>query len=374
MLPSLDCRVLVVGAGPAGSCAAAGIAAAGVKTLLIDSKKRIGEQPHCGEFVPRQLFVEFDLDKSCIHQAVDTMETLVVDLDDPTGGASEHTSSVSPGFLIDRVLFDRGLAREAAASGATVLAGARLTGREHDSWMVSFKGHDYAVNPEIVIAADGAMSTVTSLLGLERPEVLRGVQVEVPLEKPLDRTFVLLSRELVGGYGWLFPKGLTANVGLGVAPKPNISPSFLLNRLIEWLRQKKLIREGTLASSGGLIPVSGIRQPLVLENVILTGDAAGLTHPITGAGIAQAVFSGRQAGLAAIQCLKTGSRNSLEQYEQEVRTRYEGPLNHARAKRNLMMSMWDCTDFNRTCNRSWIGFRGYKKRVREESAEKEPAR
>ena len=59
MAKKLTCDLLVVGAGPAGSRAAMRAASNGLQVILIDSKPRIGERPHCGEFVPYQVFTEF---------------------------------------------------------------------------------------------------------------------------------------------------------------------------------------------------------------------------------------------------------------------------------------------------------------------------
>ena len=36
---------------------------------------------------------------------------------------------------------------------------------------------------------------------------------------PHDATDIFLRADYRGGYGWLFPKGAVANVGLGVEPR-----------------------------------------------------------------------------------------------------------------------------------------------------------
>ncbi|MEW6114519.1 MAG: NAD(P)/FAD-dependent oxidoreductase [Thermodesulfobacteriota bacterium] len=365
MLLQDDWDVLVVGAGPAGSRAATASAAAGARTLLIDAKIRIGEQPHCGEFVPQQLFIECGLDRVSIIQPVEDMETLVVDLNSPEDELLRPGSvQGSPGFLIDRVRFDRQLAREAAAAGAVVLSGARLKGRKNDDWIIGIDGQEIQIQARFVVAADGAVSTVASVFGMNQPVYIRGVQVEAPLVKPLNKTMVFLSCDLKGGYGWLFPKGNVANVGLGVASDPDLSPRKLLEQLVQMLVSRGLIRPGRLSQTAGLIPVSGMRPTLVLDNVVFCGDAAGLTHPITGAGIPQAVLSGDLAGRAIAAALKTGDLAQLKNYEDEVRGRYSGVLAHARAKRELMMAGWHEADFEAKSRHWWIGFREYRQRVR----------
>ncbi len=390
MAKPVDCDVLIVGAGPAGSCAAIAAAKQGARVLLVDAKTRIGERPHCGEFVPAQLFGEFPLNRGCIVQKVSAMETCIVRLQDPRcemdagsdnssddlflpgfqatpGGEDQHSDvlkrvrSASPGYLIDRVRFDRELAREAARLGATIMSSTRLICKEGDWWVVRHGSEERAIRPRFVVGADGAVSTVAASVGMSRPIFLKGVQVEVPLSEPMDRTLVLLGPELMGGYGWLFPKGKVANAGIGVSSECP-APRRLLGAVLQLLLNMGVIRPGVLASYSGLIPVSGIRRELARDNVILCGDAAGLTHPVTGAGIPQAVFSGIEAGRATALAAASADSRPLRQYEAEVRGRYGGIMAHALSKRKMMTARWNDADFFALCERTWIGFKGYGKR------------
>lgn len=342
--------------------------------MLIDAKIRIGEQPHCGEFVPEQLLTEFTLVDVPVLQAVRIMETRVRTTDESMfagtnlSPASKHTirksETPSGGFVIDRVRFDRDLAREAAASGATVVCSSRLVRTDGDSWIVRHRDRDISITPKFTVAADGAVSRVAAALGMPSAAVITGIQMEVPLRQALDRTLIFLDRSFIGGYGWLFPKGKVANIGLGVIPGKDIHPSRLLDRFVETLGEADLVKPGCLARSGGLIPVSGLRTSLVCGNTLFCGDAAGLTHPISGAGIPQAIFSGTLAGAALVTALKSGDSKPLAEYENEVRGRYQGILDHALAKRLVMMARWNDPDFENTCDETWIGFKGYRKRVR----------
>ncbi len=366
MREKIECDILIVGAGPAGSRAAAATAQAGYSVLLIDAKLRIGEQPHCGEFVPARLFSEFELDRSSIVQNVAFMETRILDASNRVASATvlKFRRIQSPGFMIDRIRFDRSLARKAAYNGATVMCATRLIGRENSSWVIQSRGKKSLVRSRLTIAADGAASKTAAVLGMKRPDLLKGVQVEVPLSSPLEDTYVFLVRNFLGGYGWLFPKRTTANVGIGVVPRSGLPASRLLERFLDGLHRSGMIKPGRLAMSAGLIPVSGLRENLVMDDVIFCGDAAGLTHPITGAGIPQAVFSGELAGSAAAAALRNESREPLAEYQNEIRGTYNGIINHALSKRAYMMQSWNDQDFVATCEQTWIGFEGYRKRVR----------
>lgn len=376
MLTIPHCDLLVVGAGPAGCSAARAAASRGVKTLLIDAKTRIGEPSHCGEFVPDRLFSEYPLDRACVMNRVEFMETRVVSLDSTTGSLSGSESpedsmrplctseTKSSGYIIDRVRFDRDLARAAAHEGAVVVCAARLVGVDRSGWTFRHHGQTHTVAPRFVIAADGALSRVTSLMGMSRPAFVRGIQVEAPLNEGSDRCLIFLDPLFAGGYGWVFPKTTSANVGLGTVMRKDVRLMSLLDLFLAKLTEKKIIRPGRFAVSGGLIPISGLRPELVKENVILCGDAAGLTHPITGAGIPQAVVSGTLAGTCAADALTSGSEEPLLAYQNEIYAMYRGVIGHASAKRLLLTKFWRTWDFLQLCQETWIGFKGYRHRVR----------
>ena len=66
----------------------------------------------------------------------------------------------------------------------------------------------------------------------------------------------------------------------------------------------------------GRIPAEAPRA-IAGGNILLAGDAAGHTHPITGAGIVQAVIGGRMAGKWAARAVESGDMNNLANYESE---------------------------------------------------------
>ncbi len=370
MAVTFPCDILVVGAGPAGSRAAAAAVREGARVVLIEAKTRIGEQPHCGEFVPARLFTELGLDDTSIIQRVDSMETLVLtrpedEVEGSFGAAVLQRETPSPGFLIDRPRFDRDLARQAASLGATVLCSTRLIRTEGHEWLAVSGREELSFRPQVVVAADGALSRVAKCVGLDAPELLTGAQCEVPLAGPLRKTIVFLHPSFVGGYGWLFPKGVAANAGLGISPGSGNSPASLLDEFLAFLVSQGLIRPGILSRTGGVIPVSGLRKSLVNDNVIFCGDAAGLTHPITGAGIPQAIFSGDAAGIAAANAAESGDYRHLADYVTQMTGTYGGVMRHARSKRVFMREGWNQGDFSALCQETWIGFRGYNKRIRE---------
>ncbi|MGD9819777.1 MAG: FAD-dependent monooxygenase, partial [Desulfomonilaceae bacterium] len=191
---TIKCDVLVVGGGPAGSVAAETVARHGLRVLLVDKKKRIGERPHCGEFIPEKLMKEFDLSSKIVDQKVDAMETMIIEGTLPDQRAFgtamfakkkvrsqirkshecdyESVNTPSTGYTIDRSALDLGLAKRAASSGAVILNDSKLVKFNHQRSLVIRQREEIVIDSKVTIAADGANSAISSALGYPKPEFL----------------------------------------------------------------------------------------------------------------------------------------------------------------------------------------------------------
>jgi digeranylgeranylglycerophospholipid reductase len=96
--------------------------------------------------------------------------------------------------------------------------------------------------------------------------------------------------------------------------------------------------------------------------VLLAGDAAGLAHPVTGAGIAAAVYSGRLAGEAAHAVL-TGDKDAVQDYEDELRAVFGASLARALERRRALRAAAEQgergTPDKAALRRSWIAYPEY---------------
>lgn len=363
MTQQLRCDALIIGAGPAGSSAALKAAKEGLEVILVDKKPRIGERPHCGEFVPYQLFMEHDLNRNAIVKQVDYLETWILE----SKSEFRFLKSLIPskGFIIDRPKFDRNLADEAATSGAFIMSSASFVAFEDQKCLINAAGEYLMVKAEFVVAADGAYSAVRKKMGMETKDCLVGCQFEVPLNHDISNAMVFLDRDLFGGYGWLFPKGSTANLGIGMITGADNSAASALRNFSSLLTEIGLTKKGWLARKGGVIPYRGIRMPLTKDNVLFCGDAAGLAHPITGAGISQAVYSGYLAAQSIVKAIKFHERSFIREYSDIITGKYGAVFNHALSKKTLLVKSWNQVDFAQLCEKTWISFKGYRKRERD---------
>lgn len=323
--------VIVVGAGPAGSTAARTAANAGLKVLMVERKTRPGFPVQCAEYVPALMDLEVEIPGEAVAQRVEGMEARF-----PDG----TTFTVrAPGYLLRREVFDAALARQAVAAGAELWTGTCALALTEDKVIVRKKGRILTVKGRVVVGADGPRSIVARAVGYRPHRLAVAYQVEVELPEPLRVTRVYFEPAFFGGYAWVFPKGPTANVGVGVTGGgadgrwPDLGG--LLGRFLVFLGwEKRRIARRT----GGFIPVSGPYRSCCLERVILCGDAGGFTHPVTGAGILFAVQSGELAGRAAVRYFCDAT--PLSSYDEEWREFFRPPLIRAVSHRRRMEAGW----------------------------------
>lgn len=344
------CDILVVGAGPAGASAAMSSARMGVRVLLVDRKATVGVPVRCAEYIPGPLPGELNLGHDFVVQGVKGMRTIL-----PGGG---EKVTLTPGWMIRRDLFDQTLCRAAQAAGAEVLLGTRVMARKGET--VFLKGADGTrseVKCRVIIGADGPHSTVGRWIGSVNSDFIPAVQVRVPLVRPLDFTEVYFDRLFYGGYGWLFPKGPEANVGLGMkGGGKGTGLRDALTRLLARLEGEGKIRRSPLRWTAGWIPLSPVRE-IVRDNVLLAGDAAGHAHPITGSGVFQAVTAGRMAGEWAAKAIAEKDLSLLHGYEEEWRDLFGETHERGFQRRLLMEKEWERLE--EVLPACWVAFREY---------------
>lgn len=344
--------VLIVGAGPAGGAAAIAAAERGLSVLLVERKKEIGVPVQCAEFIPLPLGNRARAD-GVLMQRISGMKSIL------PSGVVEETNF--PGLMIDRARFDQALAESASAAGAEVWTHSRLDRLESGVADVMRAGRlCSSITFKVLIGADGPHSTVAELLGLSALETVNTRQYTVELKHTYTDTDIWLSADYPGGYAWLFPKDREANLGLGADKRLLSDLKQPLDALHRQLAETGLVGRTIRARTGGAIPVGGMRARLAVGNVVFAGDAAGLTHPITGGGIAAAVASGEAAGQAAARFI-AGDANALEDYDEDMRDQFGPTLERAVARRAWLNERWASAAANAdsTHRHGWIAFPEY---------------
>ncbi|WP_298437909.1 geranylgeranyl diphosphate reductase [uncultured Jannaschia sp.] len=304
--------VVVVGGGPCGATAAHDLALKGHSVALIDKAGRI--KP-CGGAVPPRLIRDFDVPDSQIVARIDTARMV-----SPTG---RHVDiPIEDGYvgMVDREHFDVFLRDRAVRAGAHRHTGTFLRiERDGDATTVVFRdkadGTDQRLRTRLVIGADGARSK------LGRAEVPGGDTIpyviayhEIISAPPKAANYDPKRCDVIYDgaispdfYGWVFPHGAQASVGMGTG-KDGVD----LKAATADLRAASGLSDcETIRREGAPIPLKPLDRWDNGRDVVLAGDAAGVVAPSSGEGIFYAMVGGRVAALACEKVLATGQTKHL---------------------------------------------------------------
>ena len=222
-----DCDVVVVGAGPGGSMAARYCAEGGLKTILLEKKAEVGAPLRCAEGVSKKWLEEVGIEPEPMWIRGDMKGAIIKSPQGTTFQLDESKAGSEVGYVLERHLFDKALARDAAKAGAQIMMRTSCTGiiREEGK-IVGVKarsmGEEIEIRAKCVVAADGFESQVGRWAGVDTTLKLNDIDSciqyrMVNIDCVPDYCEFVIGSVAPGGYIWIFPKGEgVANVGIGV--------------------------------------------------------------------------------------------------------------------------------------------------------------
>jgi flavin-dependent dehydrogenase len=389
MNPNYD--ALIVGAGPAGCAAGFDLARAGRRVLLLD-RRSFPRPKACACGLTRKTLralrysVEPVIERVCreivLQEAGPQFATgaRVADKDcEVRVRTREPICAMAVRARFDAFCLEQTVAAGAAMRKIESIVAVREFGTGVELEVVADGGASEILRADVLLGADGSNGQMRRLVaGLDARRaslsgdavsdlVLESRAAELPEEPAwyargfaLEATvpFSALPEELpggdaqhdlvfdfapiLGGYGWMFPKGDHINIGVGgfVPKSPNaaaeIASECATRTLLADYTRRKLGVELDKVEAHVLGQHLGLGGQAYEPHgrVLLAGDAAGLVDPLTGEGIHSAIVSG-QAAAAAILGGNRGEEQSCvaARYAKQLRRLQEMlAFSHSAAK------------------------------------------
>ncbi len=357
--------VAIVGGGPAGCSAAIVLARQGANVVLFESKT----YPHhkvCGEFLSPECSGE--LDQLGVWTSLQALNPIRIDTARIVApdGTNWKTTFPTSAWSLSRNALDAALAQHAESVGVVIREATTvrtIEGRLADGFTVAFRSHGKlgsklgTVRTRAVIAAHGKRDTLDRTLKrsfLEAPQPYLGLKAHFQGKSPPNRIELYSFR---GGYCGL------SEVETGAINVCLLAHASVLRRvqhesegdptdihvLLQWMQKENPQLGQWLSTAEPLVPaferwlsigqVSFARKQRVINDIVMTGDAAGLIVPLAGDGIAMALRSGRLAAecVASFLAARVSPDAMTHLYAQRWRREFASRLRLGRALQPLML-------------------------------------
>nr|WP_312962512.1 NAD(P)/FAD-dependent oxidoreductase [Stenotrophomonas indicatrix] len=331
-------EILIIGAGPAGSVAAAMLRQQGRRVLMLE----------------RQQFPRFSIGESLLPQSMEYIEAagLLQDVVEAgfqykNGAAFVHGKArtafdfrkkFSPGwgttYQVQRADFDNVLARGAERMGATLRFGDEVLSVEPgEQPLVSVRrpdGSEYRIEADFILDASGSARLLPRLLDLESPSnfPVRGaifchVRDNIPAEAEFDRNKILITThpEHIDVWYWTIPFS-NGCCSLGVVAEPSFFERYEgddLQKLQAIVGEDPNLTSLLANAEWAVLPVRRITgysanvSSLWGPGYALLGNAGEFLDPVFSSGVTIAFKSAQLAS----ECLKRRYAGETVDWESE---------------------------------------------------------
>ena len=334
---------LVIGAGPSGSRTAWNLAEAGYSTALIEEHEIVGEPCQCAGLITPRTF-EYLGYKRPVQQEMSGAR-----LWGPKDSFLNFQAPETKALVIDRPDLDRSIVNRASDAGADLMTGHRYLGHHRTSdgitAKIQSKKGKLEISTRLLIGSDGPASRVARDSGLSsKREVLAAFGADVSGYQGIENHVDLFvgSDMAPRFFGWGIPTGPNeGRIGLATV-LPDRPKNFFRDFFHKGAPSKLLGGAKIINRVSGLIPF-GTRNPSYSDNVLLTGDAAGMAKPTSGGGIYSGLISADAASEIADRALQSGNFDSkaLSPYQKLLYQRIGGELSKGYRLRKAFLSLSD---------------------------------
>ncbi|MDW7775677.1 MAG: NAD(P)/FAD-dependent oxidoreductase [Methanosarcinales archaeon] len=335
-----DADIVVIGASPAGIMAAREAARRGASVILVDAKEDMGKPPH-----PANTFFRFMMERS----SEPILDEYVVNrlkgmkIISPSGIAVDIET---PGYFIDRGLFDRHYQEELAGTGVDMRMGVEVLAVIPSGGVFTLSTSCGLLVTRLVIAADGIESKTAARMGLNTTrypgDIAWAMEAEVraPGIGEPDMFEYYIGRHSPGWKSTYSPAGGDrATLGVYVRRQGRDVSAFF----DRWLKRFATMKGYSVGDieiksrfTGG-DPIATVPKQLVADGFMVTGGAAGQS------GIGYGMRAGQICGEVAAAAVNENdlSKQRLKEYQKRWKGEFASEYWMGRMGLELVRKMTD---------------------------------
>ena len=329
--------VIIVGAGPAGCAAALALKNAGLHIAIVD-KHTFPRDKVCGDAIPgraikwlKDIDPLFKNELASFNKKILTKQTVCFYNNKQVDFNWKEEAYTSTRMDFDDFLFS--IVKNKTTIDIIENTEIKEIFKEENGFTISSRNNATAFKTKMIIGADGTNGvTAKKLTGFEMDRKHHVASVRAYYKDLVDveasRCEIYFDKKYLPGYFWIFPvtDGI-ANVGFGMLSEDVVQKNINIKKAFyDFIERSNVLQrkfkqaniEGTLQGCG--LPLGSRWINMSGNNFILTGDAASLVDPVSGAGIGNAVLSGKLAAEQVMQCFKQNNFNAafIKAYDKKL--------------------------------------------------------
>lgn len=332
----IECDVLVVGAGPAGSVAALFCSKHGLNTILIERNDKIGVHVNTRidsspDFGLSEIIKEMEL-KTENHVYKSKWHS-------PSGRSFTLHSKIGEYYFKrgpDPDSFECSAVSKAIKNGCTLFGDVIVEETNRDGGMfdevtISQGGEKIVIKPKIIIAADGENSIFHRYFDnqfVKKNRVAYGVTGKGFVQA--DTSEIYFDAELAPGGYFYIVTCLSGLSSAGIVLDPDKMQQSTGDYFYEYLYKNSKIADkinpinNNFAGCGKIFDL----DTYLNKNLLFVGDAAGLIDPFLGYGMMPAIISAYYAGKYSVNAVNNQDYSLLNDYDTDIKQKFTKRLSH----------------------------------------------
>ncbi len=357
---NIDSDITIIGAGPAGSCAAWEAKQGEIEkpVSIIEEHPQIGEPVHCSGLIALNGLQKLklpirDIEKKICYNKIRRAKFIA-----PNFKSIEIDRGSNSMGVVDRVSLDSILAERAREAGCDYYLGHRVAKiqfeKNHWKLHIKKKNQSTLLRSRILISAEGTRARLSASIGLPTPDknwLFPAIQYEFEGVQNLETDCVELyfgRKYAPGFFGWVIPiNDESARIGVAISRLFGRKTREFISRFLKKhpLLKPRIHNAIKTQQYGGLVPVSGPVNRTFHTNLMVVGDAAGQSKATTGGGVNIGGFCGRLAGITARKIIMDdfSSDNRCRNYEKLWKSYFEPNLSLMKLLRRMLTPLPDET-------------------------------